>query len=88
MTSEERLNDANDAWWHDDHFGENCEEESHTEQCVDTAFQGGWDAALRSERQRVADVIAKMEAYIAQCNLTESEHASVATLLKELTNAD
>lgn len=39
---------ALDLWWHDDHFGENCEGDTHSEQCVDAAFIAGWHARIVS----------------------------------------
>ena len=67
--SEHPADDALDAWWHDDHFGDGCDFASdggasmlHAEGCVDIAFRAGWDAAtqtLEAELQalREADIV-------------------------------
>lgn len=43
--------DALDAWWHEDHFGEKCGV-GHTEECVSTAFTDGYSAGFRAAKER------------------------------------
>jgi len=76
------VEDALDEWWSEDHFGEKCHEECHSEECVSSAFNDGYAAGHAKASKEIADLRAQKEALgLAYCEADErasNAHSALA----------